>query len=148
MRLLLRDAVYNGQGVLTHDVRYDEAKLIPFMEEMEIPVSVAYPIVKKAMEESGLEPGERCLFNFVTTDQSILQLMGDLLEAAYPDNICVVDNDGDYDSDINCYVYELQYGKEFLSKVIDLIEKPEEAVLHLEDTDELLKTLAHWRVNH
>ena len=144
MRLTLLEGVrWNEGSFLAYSEGYHEARLIPFIVAMEIPVSIAYPIVKKVFEQSELEPGDRTLMNLPNRNTSILELLESLLEAAYPNNICVVDNDGEYGSDINCYVYKLEYGTEFISTVLDIIEKPEEAVFYLESEDDLLRTLAH-----
>lgn len=155
VRLVLRDvkdSKCNSSGILHHCVQYEHAKLMPFLVEMEIPVSVAYPIVKKYFEESGLEPGERCLFNLLLTDlltdQGIMELMQMLLDAAYPDNVCVVDSDGYDGSDINCYVYEVEYDKEYVRKIVEMIRKPEQAPMHLQDKDMLVRTIAEEILKH
>ncbi|MBD3262720.1 MAG: hypothetical protein GF334_13805 [Candidatus Altiarchaeales archaeon] len=151
IKLVLRgvkDGKCNSEGLLHHSVQYSEAKLMPFLVEMEIPVSVAYSIVKKCFEESELEPGERCLFNLSSTGKSIIELMQMLLDAAYPDNICVVDTDGYDDSDINCYVYEAEYDKKYVRKIVEMIRKPEEAPMHLQDKDMLVRTIAEEILKH
>lgn len=146
--LSLRMANTSSSDFLEYHESYQDFRLIPFLAAMEIPVSIAYPIVKKVFDDSELKPGLRNAVELASADDSLLELLDRLLNAVYPDCLCIVDNNGEPESEVHCYVYDVDYKKEWLKKLKKILDKPEEAVFHLEDRDKALQLVSRWRLQH